>query len=125
MTEGVRKTVLICEDEPNIRESIRYVVERAGFGCLQARDGYEAYQKACNERPDLVILDVGMPGMSGFEVCEKLRSNAMLADIKIIILTAFGQAEDVNRAALLGADRFMTKPFSPRVLQELLHELLL
>jgi CheY-like chemotaxis protein len=66
-----------------------------------------------------------MPGMTGFDVCEKLRSNAALADMKIIILSAFGQAEDVNRAELLGAERFMTKPFSPRALKELLHELLL
>lgn len=118
------KTVLICDDEPHIRESIRYAVEKAGFNCEQARDGNEAYDKAHTTNPDLIILDVGMPGMTGFDVCKQLRSEPAFAEIKIIILTAFGQATDEQRAFEVGADRFIVKPFSPRTLRETLHEML-
>ncbi len=118
------KTVLICDDEPHIRESIRYVVEKSGFNCEQAHDGNEAYDKACRINPDLIILDVGMTGMTGFEVCERLRSEPAFAEVKIIILTAFGQVTDEQRAAKVGADRFIVKPFSPRMLRDTLHEML-
>lgn len=124
MTANTSKIVLICDDEPNIRESIRYVVEKAGFRCEQAQDGYEAYNIAHNKRPDLIILDVGMPGMTGFELCAKLRSEVEFLDTKIIILTAFGQVADEQRAHEVGANRFMIKPFSPRLLRETLHELM-
>ena len=125
MMANAGKRVLICDDEPHIRESLRYVVEKAGFCCIQAQDGNEAYDKARSARPDLIILDVGMPGMTGFEVCEKLRSEARFAATIIMILTAFGQAADEQRAYEVGANRFMTKPFSPRVLKETLREILL
>lgn len=118
------KIVLVCDDEPHIRESIRYVVEKAGFNCVQAQDGCEAYDKAHREYPDLIILDVGMPGLTGFDVCKKLRMKAEFSETRIIILTAFGQSVDEQRAHEVGADRFMTKPFSPRVLKSVLHELL-
>lgn len=124
MADSARKTILICDDEPHIRESISYVVKKAGFDGIQASDGHQAYDKALTERPDLIILDVGMPGMTGFEVCEKLRSKAEFSGVKIIILTAFGQVSDEQKAVAVGATRFMTKPFSPRQLREILTELL-
>jgi DNA-binding response OmpR family regulator len=124
MSGTERKTVLICDDEPHIRESIRYAVEKQGFAYLLANDGNAAYDKACTEQPDLVILDVGMPGMTGYEVCEKLRSQPLCADMKILILTAFGQAADEQKAYEVGATQFIAKPFSPRALRQKLAELL-
>lgn len=124
MADTKNKTVLICDDEPNIRESIRYAVEKEGFGYVLASDGNAAYEKACSEKPDLIILDVGMPGMTGFEVCERLRADPDYSDMKIIILTAFGQATDEQQAYKLGADKFISKPFSPRALRTTLREIL-
>lgn len=124
MTGGHNKTVLICDDEPNIRESIRYVVDKEGYESVLAVDGIEAYDKAMSVRPDLIVLDVGMPGMTGFEVCEKLRADAAFDTTKIIILTAFGQVADEERAVEVRADRFVVKPFSPRILKVLLREML-
>jgi DNA-binding response OmpR family regulator len=124
MTDNQNKTILICEDEEHIRVSIRYVIEKLGMRCLQAHDGEEGYALACSEHPDLIILDVGMPGMTGFEVCEKLRAESSFDNIPIVILTAFGQASDERRAFEVGADRYLTKPFSPRVLKTLLSEML-
>jgi two-component system alkaline phosphatase synthesis response regulator PhoP len=122
---GSRKPmVLICEDELYIHESIRYVVEKAGFNCAQAGNGNEAYEKAHAINPDLIILDVGMSGMTGFEVCERLRSKPAFTATKIIVLSAFGQAVDEQKAREVGADRFIVKPFSPRILMETLGELL-
>ena len=115
---------MICDDEPNIRESIRYVAEKQGFDCAIAVDGLEAYDQASMVRPDLILLDVGMPVMTGFEVCKKLRADATFDEVKIIILTAFGQVADQEMAMEVGADRFMLKPFSPRVLKQLLNEML-
>jgi len=125
MTGASKKVILICDDEPNIRESIRYVVEKLGFESVLAVDGIEAYDKACALRPDLIVLDVGMPGMTGFEVCEKLRGDTAFAKVKIIILTAFGQVADQEKAVAVGADSYMVKPFSPRSLKQLLCQMLL
>lgn len=124
MLSDVKKTILICDDEPNIRESIRYAVVKEGFGYILASNGNAAYDMAQSEKPDLVILDVGMPGMTGFEVCEKLRQDHTFSDIPIIILTAYGQADDEINAFRIGADKFITKPFSPRVLRQTLREVL-
>lgn len=119
-----RKTVLICDDEPHICESIRYAVSKEGFDHVLARDGNAAYDAAVAERPDLIILDVGMPGMTGFEVCKKLREDPAYADLPIVILTAFGQASDEQEAYAAGANKFISKPFSPRALREVLREML-
>ncbi len=124
MNGYVKKTILICDDESNIRESICYMVEKAGFESVIAVDGVEAYKKACYLSPDLVLLDVGMPGMTGFDVCEKLRSDARFNDMKIVILTAYGQVSDQEKAVEVGADQFMVKPFSPRNLMRLLCDML-
>ena len=124
MTDPTKKIILICDDEPNIRESIRYLVEKQGFESVLAVDGIEAYDKARSVRPDLIVMDVGMPGMTGFEVCEKLRADPAFEKVKIVILTAFGQVTDQEKAVEVGADCFMVKPFSPRSLKQRLSELL-
>ena len=124
MTKTSTKSVLICDDEAHIRESIRYAVTKEGFSSTSVGDGISAYETACNDKPDLVILDVGMPGMTGYEVCKKLRETTGMEMIKILILTAFGQASDREKAAEAGSNDFMTKPFSPRELRAKICELL-
>jgi len=108
------KRVLICDDEPYIVESVSYVVRKAGFEVVTAEDGEEALAAARREKPDLVFLDIMMPGLAGDEVCRRLKSDPATQGTHVVILTARGQEEDERRAMEMGADEFMTKPFSPR-----------
>lgn len=124
MKANKTKSVLICDDEVNIRESIRYAVMKEGYSYSLVSDGISAYQTACDEKPELIILDVGMPGMTGYQVCEKLRNTPGHENTLILILTAFGQATDKDKAFASGATDFMSKPFSPRDLRAKLNELL-
>ncbi len=118
------KRVLVCDDEPYIVESVSYVVRRAGFEVLIAEDGDTALATARREKPDLVFLDIMMPGLTGDEVCHRLKADPATRGIHIVILTARGQEEDERRAMETGADEFMTKPFSPRKLRARLFEVL-
>ena len=118
------KRVLICDDEPYIVESVSYVVRRAGFDVVTAEDGDQALAAAYREKPDLIFLDIMMPGLSGDEVCRRLKTDAAMKDTHIVILTARGQEEDERRALEMGANEFMTKPFSPRKLRARILELL-
>jgi two-component system, OmpR family, alkaline phosphatase synthesis response regulator PhoP len=118
------KRVLICDDEPYIVESVSYVVRKAGFDVLTAEDGEQALEAAHREKPDLVFLDIMMPGLSGDEVCRRLKADPSTRDTHVVILTARGQEEDERRAMEMGADEFMTKPFSPRKLRARILELL-
>ena len=118
------KRVLVCDDEPYIVESVSYVVRRAGYEVLVAEDGDTALAAAQRERPDLVFLAIMMPGRPGDEVCRRLKADPATRGISVVILTARGQEEDERRARELGADEFMTKPFSPRKLQARLQEIL-
>jgi DNA-binding response OmpR family regulator len=118
------KRVLICDDEPYVVESVSYVVRKAGFDVLTAEDGDAALATARREKPDLVFLDIMMPGMTGDEVCRQLKSDPTMRSAYIVILTARGQEEDERRAMDMGADEFMTKPFSPRKLRDKLVQIL-
>jgi len=118
------KTVLICDDEPLIREAIAYAVKKEGHQFMMAEDGGEAFLKASENKPDLILLDVGMPVMTGFEVCERLRASENGDKYIIVIITAFGQADDIEKAKKAGATRFISKPFSPRDLREVIRDLL-
>jgi DNA-binding response OmpR family regulator len=118
------KRVLVCDDEPYIVESVSYVVRKAGFEVLTAEDGDTALEIARREKPDLVFLDIMMPGPPGDEVCRRLKSDPATKGIYVVILTARGQEEDERRALALGADEFMTKPFSPRKLRDKLERIL-
>ena len=118
------KRVLICDDEPYIVESVSYVVRKAGFDVVTAEDGEEALAAAHREKPDLVFLDIMMPGLAGDEVCRRLKADPSTRDTHVVILTARGQEEDERRAMEMGADEFMTKPFSPRKLRARILELL-
>ena len=105
--------VLIVDDDPQIREVLTIALERAGFAPLAVADGPAALREAQRARPDLMVLDVGLPHMDGFEVCRRIRA---WSDLPILFLTA--QAEEVDRVVglELGADDYVAKPFSPREL---------
>lgn len=118
------KRVLVCDDEPYIVESVSYVVRKAGYDVLTAEDGDAALAAARRERPDLVFLDIMMPGIQGDEVCRQIKADPSTKHAYVVILTARGQEEDERRAMALGADEFMTKPFSPRKLRDLLQRVL-
>jgi DNA-binding response OmpR family regulator len=112
------RRVLVCDDEPYVIESVSYVVRRAGFEVMTAEDGDTALATARREKPDLVFLDIMMPGLPGDEVCRRLKADPATRGAHIVILTARGQEEDERRAMEMGADEFMTKPFSPRKLRD-------
>ncbi len=108
------KKVLIVDDEPNIVISLEFLMKREGFEVSIARDGEEALHRVAESRPDLMLLDVMMPKKSGYEVCQQLRSDPAHAGIKIIMLTAKGRDTEVAKGLDLGADAYMTKPFSTK-----------
>jgi two-component system alkaline phosphatase synthesis response regulator PhoP len=115
------KKILIVDDEPHIRALLEQTLEDLedeGVELLTAGDGLEAWTAAQQERPDLIILDVMMPRMSGYEVCERIKSEPTLSDVYVIMLTAKGQAVDRQRGEQVGADEYVTKPFDPDYLIE-------
>ncbi|MDD5538981.1 MAG: response regulator transcription factor [Candidatus Omnitrophica bacterium] len=112
----MKKTILIVEDEKDIVRMLEYNLQKEGFKTLSARDGEDALDAANRDHPDLVILDLMLPGMDGLEVCKALKQGAKTAMIPIIMLTAKVQESDKVVGLELGADDYMTKPFSPREL---------
>jgi DNA-binding response OmpR family regulator len=116
--------VLIVDDEPNIVVSLEFLMEREGYQVLLAADGPQAIEVIQRERPHLVLLDVMMPGKSGFEVCQAVRADEHLAGVKIVLLTAKGRDTDVAKGLALGADAYVTKPFSTKELAAKVRELL-
>lgn len=116
--------ILIADDEPNILLSLEFLMKREGFQVCVAVDGVAALAAVQRERPDLVLLDVMMPGKTGFEVCQAVRADETLAATRILMLTAKGRETDVAKGLALGADAYMTKPFSTRALVERVRHLL-
>ena len=114
---GMMKKILVVDDEDGILELLDATLrEGAQHEILLARDGDEALRIARQEKPDLLFLDVLMPGLDGYEICRVLREDANTAHIKIIVLTALAQESDHREALEAGADDYITKPFSPTVL---------
>lgn len=116
--------VLIADDEPNIVISLEYLMKREGHQVVVARDGEQALAMIREQRPALVLLDVMMPGKTGFEVCQSVRADESFAGMKIMLLTAKGRDTDVAQGMALGADAYMTKPFSTKELAARVRELL-
>jgi DNA-binding response OmpR family regulator len=116
--------VLIADDEPNILISLEFLMKREGHQVLLARDGEAALALIRSERPALVLLDVMMPGKSGFEVCQAVRADEALAGVKILMLTAKGRDTDLAQGLGVGADGYVTKPFSTRELAARVREML-
>ena len=108
------KKVLIADDEQNIVISIEFLMRREGFQVLIAHDGDDALAKVVSERPDLILLDVMMPKKNGYEVCQAIKGNLALASTKVLMLTAKGRDTEVAKGLAIGADDYMTKPFSTR-----------
>src|SRR5256885_5699939 len=101
--------ILLVEDDNNLREIYEARLQAEGYDIVSARDGEEALVVAKKEQPDLIISDVMMPNISGFEMLDILRNTESLKHVKVIMLTALGQAEDKSRANALGADRYLVK----------------
>jgi two-component system alkaline phosphatase synthesis response regulator PhoP len=122
--DTVRYSVLVAEDEETIIESLRFLMDKAGYRVLVARDGPAALRMVEAELPDLMLLDVMMPGCDGFEVARLVRSNPRLRDVRILMLTAKGREIDRRKGFELGVDGYITKPFSTRELVDRVKSLL-
>ena len=108
--------ILIVDDEPNIVISLEFLMKKEGFEIAIATDGEEALAKVASFGPDLMLLDVMMPKKSGFEVCEALRADPANANLQIVMLTAKGRDTEVAKGLAIGADAYVTKPFSTKEL---------
>lgn len=118
------KKILIVDDEPNILMTLEYSFKKADFEVFIARDGQEAIDILENEIPDLVILDIMMPNVDGFETLAFIKSKKALSACKVIFLSAKNRPEDIQKGLDSGADDYMTKPFSNKKLIERVHEVL-
>jgi DNA-binding response OmpR family regulator len=108
------KRILIVDDEPNIVVSLEFLMKREGFDVAVAADGEAALKAVEEKRPDLVLLDIMLPKKNGFEVCQTIRANPEWQAVKIVMLTAKGRDTEVAKGTALGADAYMTKPFSTK-----------
>ena len=120
--ESVRKRILIVDDDEEIRESIAYYlrINRSNFEIAVAEDGYDAGLLVNQFKPDLIILDLIMPKMDGFKVCEKIKKNPLTKEIKLVVLTGYANKKNIKRAYECGADKVLSKPLE---MEELLEEI--
>jgi len=118
------KRILIADDEPNIVVSLEFLMKREGFEVQVAADGEAALQAIATQAPDLVLLDIMLPKKDGFEVCQQIRANPEWQSLKVVMLTAKGRDTEVSKGLALGADAYMTKPFSTRDLVAQVRQLL-
>ncbi len=118
------QSILVVDDEPNIVMSLEFLIKQAGYEVRVARDGEAALQAIEEQPPDLVLLDVMMPKRDGFDVCETIRANPAWKDIPIIMLTAKGRDVEREKGLALGADAYITKPFSTREAMERIKQFL-
>ena len=105
-------TILIVDDEPNIIVPLQFLMEQNGYRVLVAQSGEEAIESIMQYHPDLILLDIMLPGIDGFEVCEIVRLNPEWKNTRIIFLTAKGRDVEIAKGMVLGADAYITKPFS-------------
>lgn len=118
------RRVLIVDDEPNIRISIEFLMKRAGHEVRTASDGEAGLASARADRPDLIVLDVMMPKLDGYAVLSAVRADPLLADTRVLMLTAKGREADARKVDSLGANAYMAKPFSTRALVDRVGDLL-
>ncbi len=118
------KEILIVDDEPNVVVPIQFLMEQQGYKVMTAERGEDALDLIYQYKPDLVLLDIMLPGIDGYEVCEIVRLNPNYRNVKIIFLTAKGREEEIAKGLALGADSYITKPFSNAELLAKVKELL-
>ena len=118
------KDILVVDDEPNAVVPIQFLMEQQGYRVMVAERGEDALDLIFQYKPDLVLLDIMLPGINGFEVCEIVRLNPEYRSIKIIFLTALGREEQIARGLALGADAYITKPHSNDALVAMVKEVL-
>jgi DNA-binding response OmpR family regulator len=111
-------SVLVVEDEPNIVDSLSFLMKQAGYRVWVARDGDTALRMVASETPDLVLLDVMLPRRDGYQVCQAIRANPEWSGVRVIMLSAKGRELDRRKGIALGADDYITKPFSTREIVE-------
>jgi DNA-binding response OmpR family regulator len=109
-------TVLLAEDDTDIRDLVTFKLRQQGYEVRAFEDGLSALASARDDPPDLAVLDITMPGMSGLDVCRELRADPATSDVPIILLTARAQESDIETGFSVGADDYVVKPFSPREL---------
>jgi len=112
----ISKRILIVEDDPSVLRATSYILEKEGYEVLTAQNGLEGLKKARESNPDLLILDVMLPGIDGFEICHSLRSEPKTAGLPILMFSAKGQESDKATGLKVGADEYMTKPVDREVL---------
>jgi len=110
--------ILVAEDEPDIRELVAFILRFAGYEVNTAVNGEEAIQLATQSIPDLILLDVRMPRMSGYDVCRALKANTVVKDVPIVFLSAKGQVREIMAGIEVGAEEYLLKPFAPDQLTE-------
>jgi len=125
MAEGrAKKQILVIDDEEDLVDLLEVRLQAAGYKMLRAYDGEEGLEVVAANIPDLIILDISMPKMDGYQVCEKLKSNRKLKKVPVIMLTAMGQRVDVIVGKALGADAYISKPFNHMELLAKIEELM-
>ena len=117
-------SVRIVEDEPNIILSLEFLMKKAGYDVAVERDGDAALAAMARSVPDLILLDVMLPKRNGYQVCESIRNDPDLAGIKVIMLTAKGRDVERDKGIALGADAYITKPFSTREVVDMVRQML-
>ncbi|MCF6148629.1 MAG: response regulator transcription factor [Candidatus Kuenenia sp.] len=120
----MKEKILVVDDEQDIVNLIVYHLEKDGYKTITASEGEKALSLTSTERPELIILDLMLPGMNGLEVCKRLKADEELSGTAIIMLTAKGEEEDITHGLKLGADDYVTKPFSPKELVARVHSVL-
>ena len=116
--------IVIAEDEPDIRELIAFTLRFAGYEVVAGANGLEGYELAKREKPDLVMLDVRMPKMTGYEACQRIKSEPDIAHIPVVFLSAKGQDNEIQQGLQAGAEEYMLKPFAPDQLTERIRAIL-
>lgn len=116
--------ILIADDEPSIVFALEFLLEQSGYQVAVARNGDEALEQMEIFKPDLILLEVMMPGRNGHEVCQKIRENNQWNGVKVVFLSAKGRDLDISKGLALGADAYITKPFSTKYLLAQVQDLL-
>jgi DNA-binding response OmpR family regulator len=116
--------ILIAEDERDIRDLVGFMLKFAGFSVVEASNGQEAVERAVAEKPDLILMDVRMPKMTGYEACKKLKAMDEMKDIPVIFLSAKGQESEIQQGLEVGAEEYILKPFEADVLADKVREVL-